>query len=107
MDLVGEQPAGARKRRPRRFLDARARRIEEPNERLAVTHRQLADARGLELLPDRSHRARHHGEVVCDDPHLPAIDVAVAGDHAVGRCRVGAVSVLGEKAKLHERAWVE
>src|SRR5207248_6327383 len=107
MDLLGEEPPGAREGGARGFLDTRAGRVQEPHDRLAVAQGELAHPSGLELLPHRAHRAGHHGEVVGDDPDLAAVDLTMAGDHAVGRGGVGAVAVLGEEAELDEGPAVE
>src|ERR1043166_6063143 len=53
---VDPAPANRRPRAPR--LGA-ARRVEQPHDRLAITERQLAHARRLELLADRAHRTGH------------------------------------------------
>src|SRR5260370_28620336 len=107
MDLVGEQPPSAGEGGPGGLLDPRTRGVEEPHERLAVPHRELADSRSLEVLAHCAHRTGHHGEVVGDDPDLTAVDVAVTCDHAVRWSAVGTVSVLREQAQLDERARVE
>src|SRR5260370_42112619 len=107
MALVGEQQASAGEGRPGGLLDPRARGVEEPHERLAVPHRELTDARSLELLAKCAHRACHHGEVVSDDPDLTAVDVAMTCHHAVRWSAVGTVSVFREQAQLDERARVE
>ena len=43
----------------------------------------LANPGGLELLPHLAHRTGQHGEVVRDDPGLPAVEEAVAGHDTV------------------------
>ena len=75
---------GAGEGRPARGLDARAGRVEQPHDRDALAQRELAHARRL-VLADRAHRAGHHREVVGADGDAAAVDLADAGDHAVGR----------------------
>jgi len=112
-DLVVEEIARAREGGARRLLDAGAGRVEQPHDWLAVAQRQLANAGGFELLADRAHRSGHDREVVGDHPDLAAVDVAVAGDHAVGgraiRVKLAAAVrlLVREQAELDERVLVE
>ena len=97
---------------PLRRLDAGAARVEQPDDRDALAQRQLAHAGGL-ALPDLAHGAGEHGEVVGDDGDAPAVDVADAGDDAVGRevalggeagvHRVGELAVLDERARVDQQ----
>jgi hypothetical protein len=91
----------------------RARRIQQPDERLAIAQGQLAYPGSLELLADRAHRTGHDREVVSDDPDLATVDPSVAGDHAIGgsALRVGLSAphrlLVGEHPQLDECAPVE
>ena len=110
-DLLAEQVPGAGEQRADGLLDARAGGVEQPDERDPLGQRQLAQARDLQLA-GHPHRAGHHREVVGAHGDQPAVDLAVAGDHAVGG-RVHAVHrALGEvraavDAELDERALVD
>ena len=80
-ELAGAgEPAGAD-----RLLDAGARRVDEPDHRDALGVGDLPSpvALGLGVSP---HRAGHDREVVGDERSEPPVDLAEAGDHAVGRC---------------------
>src|SRR6185312_9769836 len=74
---------------PRLRIDARARRVDEPDHRDAVAQRHLAQARDLDLagLADRSALDR---EVVGGGAHHASFDAAVAADDRVGGRLVGA-----------------
>ena len=109
--LLAEQVARAREQRAGRLLDARAGGVEQPDHRDALGERELAQARDLQLA-GHPHRAGHHGEVVGGHRHEPAVDLAVAGDHAVGGCLLALHRPLGEvrpsvDAELRERALVD
>ncbi len=82
-DLLLEQVAGAGEHRPGGLLDAGAGGVEQPDEGHALVQRHLAQAADLELA-GHAHRAGHHGEVVGGDAAGLAVDVAPAGDDAVG-----------------------
>ena len=59
------------------------------------------------VLADRAHRAGHHREVVGRDRDRPAVDLADAGDRAVGRevaVAEAGVHVVGEQPVLDPRA---
>src|SRR5262249_16832874 len=47
-------------------------------------------------LAGHSHRAGHHGEVIGGDAAVATVDVAPAGDHAVGRRLLALHRPLGE-----------
>ena len=108
IDLLAEEVAGAGEERADRLLDPRAGAVEQPDERHALGEREVAQARDLDLA-GRAHRAGHDGEVVGADRDEPAVDLAVAGDHAVGG-RVAALEPAhrvvdaGVQAELDERA---
>jgi hypothetical protein len=82
-DLLAEQRARAGERRSGRGLDARAPRIEQPDDRDALTQHELAHPCRL-LLADLAHRTGHHREVVRDHRHPTLLDLADAGHDAVG-----------------------
>ena len=66
------------------LLDARAAAVIEADHRRAHLHRlvhDLADLLGMGLRQ----RAAEDGEVLAEDEDQPAVDRAVAGDHAVAR----------------------
>ena len=110
-DLLAEQVAGAGEQRAGRLLDARAGRVEQPDHRDALGERELAQSGDLQLA-GHAHRARHHGEVVGGHRHQPAVDLAVAGDHAVRRRLLAFHRALREvrppvDAELRERALVD
>ena len=74
---------------PRLRIDARARRVDEPDHRNAVAQREFAQPRDLDLagLPDRAALDR---EVVGGGADHAPVDVPVAADDRVGRRLVGA-----------------
>ena len=83
-DLLAEQVPGAREHRAGGLLHARTGGVEQPDERHPLRQRQLAQACDLDLA-GHPHRAGHHREVIRADGRQPAVDLAVAGDHAVRR----------------------
>ena len=93
--LLAKQVAGAREQRAGRLLDARAGRVEQPDQRDALGERQLAQARHLRLA-GHAHRPGHDGEVVRGHGDEPAVDLAVAGDDAVGGRLLALHRPLGE-----------
>ena len=111
IDLLAEQVARAGEQRADRLLDPRARGVEQPHERDPLGQRQLAQARDLHLA-GHAHRAGHDREVVGGDGDHPPVDLAVAGDDAVGRRLLvlqpahGVVDA-GVDAQLGERARVD
>ena len=109
--LLAEQVARAREQRAGGLLDARAGRVEQPDHRDALAERQVAQARDLHLA-GHAHRAGHHGEVVGGHGDQAAVDLAVAGDDAVGRRLLALHRALREvrapvDAELDERALVD
>ena len=93
------------------LLDPRPARVVQADDRGAHLHRvvhDLADLLGVRLRQ----RAAEHREVLAEHEHQPAVDGAVAGDHAVtghpafGHAEVGA-AVLDEHVPFLERAGVE
>ena len=110
-DLLAEEVPGAGEQRADRLLDARAGGVEQPDERHALRQREVAQARDLQLA-GHAHRAGHDREVVGRDGHEPPVDLAVAGDDAVGRRLLvlqAAHRVVdpGVDAELGERAVVD
>ena len=109
--LLAEQVAGLGERRTRRSLDARAGGVEQPDDRDALTQRDLTQTLGL-VLTHLTHRAGHHREVVRAHRNSAAIDLAYAGNHAVRR-EVPLVGLdrgihrVGELAELDERVRIE
>src|SRR5262249_16342078 len=93
--LFAEQRAGAGEQRqqiavlPRLRIDARPRRVDEPDHRNAIAQRHLAQARRLDLagLPDRATLDR---EVVGGRAHHAPVNAPVAADDRVGRRLVAA-----------------
>ena len=93
------------------LLDPRAARVVQADDRRAHFHRvihDLADLLGVRL----GERAAEHREVLTEHEHEPAVDGAVAGDHAVtghaplGHAEVDA-AVLDEHVPFLERAGIE
>ena len=85
--------------------------VEQPDHRDALLQRELAQAGDLQLA-GHAHRAGHHREVVGGHRHQPAVDLAVAGDHAVGGRLPALHRALREvrpavDAQLGERALVD
>ena len=79
---VAQEDVGVPAERRDAFLDPRAARIVEPDDRRADLHRQvhdLADLLGVRL----GQRAAEDREVLAEDEDEPAVDRAVAGDDAV------------------------
>ena len=71
---------------------------------------ECARNRAILLSPTAAHRAGHHREVVRGDGHRPAVDLADAGDRAVGgevAIAETGVHVIGEQAVLDPRSGVE
>ena len=96
---------------PGGLLHARAGGVDEPHHRDALGQRQLAQARDL-LLAGHADRAALDGEVVRAHRHQAPVDLAEAGDDAVGGRLVAVHRALGEvratvDAELDERAVVE
>ena len=93
------------------FLNARAARIVEPDDRRAVLHRHVLDLADLLCMRFRQ-RAAEHGEVLGEDIGHAPVDRAPARDHAVARnarfvgMEIG-VAVFDEHIELFERALIE
>ena len=93
------------------LLDARAAALVDADDRAAVLHREVEDLDDL-LAVDLAEAAAEDGDVLAEDRDRPAVDGAVAGDHAVAEralvlhAEVGR-AVPGELVELDERALVE
>ena len=111
LHLLAEEVARAGEQRARRLLDPGAGRVEQPDQRHPLSQRDLAQAGHLELA-GHPHRAGHHREVVGGDRARAAVDVAPAGDDAVGGSLLALHRPLREvraavDAHLDERALVD
>ena len=90
------------------FLDPRASRIVEPDDRRTDLHRQihhLADLLGVRL----GQRSTEDREVLAEDEHGPTIDGAVTRDDPIAEergLRLG-VAIRDERIELDERAGVQ
>src|SRR5437764_2332628 len=69
------------------LLDARPSGVVEPDHRAAGAHGQVHHLADL-LRVRAAERAAEDGEVLGEDEHLPALDHAVPGDHAVAEDRL-------------------
>ena len=75
-ERVAQEDVGVAAEREHAFLDARAARVVEPDDRRAHLHRQvhdLDDLRGVRLRQ----RSAEDGEVLREDEDRPAVDAAV------------------------------
>src|SRR6185312_6385110 len=109
--LLAEELAGAGEEGSGRLLDTSAGGVEQPDEGHPLLQGDLAQAADLELT-GHPHRAGHHGEVVGGDAAGATVDVAPAGDHAVGGRLDVVHRALGEvraavEAELDEAALVD
>src|SRR5262249_22187263 len=92
-------------------LDARAARIEQPDDRRPRLHGEVLDLHDLLRVRLRE-RAAEHGEILGEHEHGAAVDGAPAGDDAVARDLLLLVhaevdaAVLDEHVELLERALV-
>ncbi len=86
---------GAGEQRADRLLDAGPGGVEQPDEGDALGQGQLSQARDLQLAR-HAHRPGHHGEVVGAHGDKPPVDLAVAGDHAIGGRAHALHRALGE-----------
>ena len=108
---VAQEDVGVTTERRDAFLDPRATRIVEADDRRPDLHRQihdLADLAGVRLRQ----RPTEDREVLREDEHQPAVDRAMAGDDAVAEIvrslRVGRGGPVGhERVELDERSRVE
>ena len=95
---------------PRRRLDARAGGVEQPDERHALADARARAAGAILFSPTAPIEPGHHREVVRGDRDRPAVDLADAGDRAVGgevAVAEAGVHVVGEQPVLDPRAGVE
>ncbi len=93
------------------FLNARAARVEQADDRRAGLQRHVLDLGDLLRMRFRE-RAAEHGEVFREHEDLPAVHRAPAGDDAVARHLLllhaeVAAAVLDESIEFLERALVE
>ena len=111
-ERVAQEDVGVAAERQHAFLDARAARVVEPDDRRAHLHRQIHDLHDLRGVGLRE-RAAEDGEVLREGVDRPAVDAAGAGDDAVAgnrRCLVHAevaAAVRDELVDLLERAGIE
>ena len=108
---VAEEDLPVEAERDDALLDPRAARVVQADHGATDLHREVHDLDDL-LAEHLAEGAAEHGEVLCEDRHLPAVDHPVAGHHPVA---VGAVLLLpelgapvpGVLVHLDERALVE
>ena len=110
-ERVPQEDVGVAAEREHAFLDARAARIVQPDDRRAQLHREIHDLHDLRGVGFRQ-RSAEHGEVLREREDLPAVDEAVAGDDAVTgndlvRHAEIAAAVGDELVDLLERAGIE
>ena len=79
---VAEEDVGVAAERQHAFLDARAARVVQADDRRAELHRQVHDLDDLRGVGLRE-RSAEHREVLREREDLAAVDQAVAGDDAV------------------------
>ena len=79
---VAQEDVGVATKRGHALLDARAAAVVEADDRRADLHGQVHDLADLLGVRFRE-RAAEDGEVLAEDEDEPAVDLAVAGDHAV------------------------
>ena len=105
---VAQEDVGVAAERHDAFLDPRAARVVQTDDRRTDLHREihdLADLLGVRLRQ----RTAEDREVLAEDEHRPAVDLAVAGDDAVAEERFGRrrVAVGDERIEFDERVGVE
>ena len=105
---VAQEDLGVSAERHDAFLDPRASGIVEPDDRRSDLHREihhLADLVGVGLRQ----RSAEHREVLAEDEHRSAVDLAVAGDDAVAEERLfrRGVAIRDERVEFDERIRVE
>ena len=91
---VAQEDVGVAGQRDDPFLNARAARIVEPDDRRARLHGQVHDLADLARVR-LGQRAAEHGEVLREQEDRAAVDGAVAGDHAVAQDLVVAEAEVG------------
>ena len=105
---VAQEDVGIAAERHDAFLDPRAARVVQADDRRTDLHREvhdLADLLGVRLRQ----RTTEDREVLAEDEDRPAVDLAVAGDDAVAEERLGRgrVAVGDERIEFDERVGVE
>ena len=81
---VAEKDVGVAAERQHAFLNARAARVVQPDDRRAHLHREIHDLHDLCGVGFRE-RSAEDGEVLREGVDHAAVDAAVAGDDAVAR----------------------
>ena len=110
-DHVAVEDLGEQAERDHALLDPRAAAVVDADHRAAGLHRVVHHLDDL-LAVHLAERAAEDGEVLAEHAHRPAVDGAVAGDHAVAVGPVGVHAevggaVPGQLVELGERARVE
>ncbi len=110
-ERVAEEDVGVAAERHHAFLDPRAARVVQPDDRRAELHRQIHDLHDLGGVGLRQ-RATEHREVLREGEDLAAADQAVARDHPVAGHDLllhpeVAAAVRDELVDLLERARIE
>ena len=110
-DHVAVEDLGEQAERDHALLDPRAAAVVDADDRAAGLQRVVHDLDDL-LAVDLAERAAEHGEVLAEHADRPAVDGAVAGDHAVAVGPVGlhpevVRPVPGQLVELGEGARVE
>ena len=108
---VAQEDVGVAAERDDAFLDARAARIVQADDRRADAHREihdLADLLGVRL----GQRSAENREVLAEHENEPAVDRAVTGDDAVAQVALAVETEVGramshERVELDERIRVE
>ena len=108
---VALEDLGVQAERDHALLDPGAAALVDADHRPAGAQREIQDLDDL-LAVHLAERAAEDGDVLGEHADVPAVDGAVAGDHAVavgpvvGQAEVGR-AVPGERVELDERARVE
>ena len=79
---VAQEDVGVPAERHDAFLDPRAAGVVQPDDRRTDLHREIHDLADL-LGVGLRQRTAEDREVLAEDEDRPAVDLAVAGDHAV------------------------
>jgi hypothetical protein len=108
---VANEDVGVAAKRDDAFLNARAARIVEPNDRRTIARREIHDLADL-LRVRLGERSAEDGEILGEDVDETPRDAAVAGDHPVAvdgaAVAVSAVRARdGEAIELGEAAFIE
>ena len=79
---VAVEDVGVQRQRRDALLDPGAAALDHPDHRAAGAHREIHDLDDL-LAVHLAEAAAEDGDVLAEHAHLPVVDGAVAGDHAV------------------------